>query len=78
MTKIYMGYFEGMTIEISPLEPTMWLRYVKDTFILWLHQENVQILQDCANFILPSIQFTIETEAKCQFAFFDVLNLHIV
>ena len=52
---------------------TMWLRYVDDTFILWPHQEDVQILLDHMNSIQPSIQFTMEKEQDNILPFLDVL-----
>ena len=51
----------------------MWLRYVDDTFILWPHQEDVQILLDHMNSIQPSIQFTMEKEQDNKLPFLDVL-----
>ena len=51
----------------------MWFRYVDDTFILWLHQEDVQTLLDHVNSIRPSIQFTMEKEQDNKFPFLDVL-----
>ena len=37
-------YFEEMALESISLKPTIWLRYVDDTFKLWPYQEDVQIL----------------------------------
>ena len=54
----------------------MWLRYVDDTFILWPHQEDVQILLDHMNSIRPSIQFTMEKEQDSKLPFLDVLVTH--
>ena len=59
---MYMEYFEEMALACTSLKPSMWLRYVDDTFILWPHQEDVQILLDHMNSIRPSIQFTTEKE----------------
>ena len=50
----------------------MWLRYVDDTFILWPHQEDVQILLDHVNSIRPSIQFTMEKEQDNKLPFLDI------
>ena len=49
------------------------LRYVDDTFILWPHQEDVQILLDHMNSIRPSIQFTTEKESNNTLPFLDFL-----
>ena len=48
---IYIDYFEEMALGSTSLKPSMWLRYVDDTFILWPHQ----ILLDHVNSIRPSI-----------------------
>ena len=73
LANIYMEYFEEMALGSISLEPSMWLRYVDDTFILWPHQENVQILLDHVNSIRPSIQFTMEKERDNKLSFLDVL-----
>ena len=57
----------------TSLKPSMWLRNVDDTFILWPHQEDVQILLDHVNSIWPSIQFTMEKEQDNKLPFLDVL-----
>ena len=54
-----MEYFEEMALGSTPLKPSMWLRYVDDTFILWPHQEDVQISLDHVNSIRPSIPLTV-------------------
>ena len=54
----------------------MWFRNVDDTFILWPHQEDVQILLDHVNSIRPSIQFTMEKEQDNKLPFLGVLVTH--
>ena len=56
-----------MALGSTSLKPFVWLRYVDDTFILWPHQEDVQILLDHVNSIRASIQFTMEKEQDKQF-----------
>ena len=73
LANIYMEYFEEMALGSTSLKPSMWLRYVDDTFILWPHQEDVQILLDQVNLIQPSIQFTTEKEQDNKIPFLDVL-----
>ena len=70
---IYMEYFKEMALGSTSLKPSMWLRYVDDTFILCLHQENVQILLDHLNSIWQSIQFTMEKEQDNKLPFLNVL-----
>ena len=68
-----MEYFEEMALESISLKPSIWLRYVDDTFILWPHQGDVQILLDHVNSIRPLIQFTMEEESNNTLPFLDVL-----
>ena len=68
-----MEYFEEMALGSTSLKPSMWLRYVDDTFILRPYQEDVQILLDHMNSIRPSIQFTMEKEQDNKLPFLDVL-----
>ena len=69
---IYKEYFEEMALGSTSLKPSMWLRYIDDTFILWPHQEDVQILLDHVNSIRPSIQFTMEKEQDNKLLFLGV------
>ena len=73
LANIYMEYFEEMTLRSTSLKPSLWLRYVDDTFILWSHQEDVQILLDDVNSIRRSIQFTMEKDQDNKLPFLDVL-----
>ena len=66
-------YFEEVALGSTSLKPSMWLRYVDGTFILWPHQEDVQTLLDHVNSIRPSIQFTTEKEQDNKLPFLDVL-----
>ena len=76
LANIYMEYFEEMALGSTSLKPSMWLRYVDDTFILWPHQEDVQTLLDHVNSIWPSIKFIMEKEQDNKLPFFDVLVTH--
>ena len=76
LANIYMEYFEEMAFGSTSLKPSMWLRYIDDTFILWPHQEDVQTLLDPVNSIRPSIQFTVEKEQDNKLPFLDVLVTH--
>ena len=73
LANTYMEYFEEIALISTSLEPSMRLRYVDNTFILWLHQEDVQILVDHVNSIRPSIRFTMEKEQDNKLPFLDVL-----
>ena len=73
LANLYKEYFEEMALGSTSLNPSMWLRYVDDTFILWPHQEDVQILLDHVNSIRPSIQFTMEKKQDNKLPVLDVL-----
>ena len=74
LANIYMEYFEEMALGSTSLKPSMWLRHVDDTFILWPHKENVQILLDHVKTIRLSIQVTMEKEQDNQLPFLDELE----
>ena len=73
LANIYMEYFEEMVLGSTSQKPSMWLRYVDETFILWPHQKDVQILLDYVNSIRPSIQFTMEKKQVKKLTFLDIL-----
>ena len=74
LVNIYMEYLEEMAIgSTSLLKPSLWLRYVDDTFIHWPHQKDVQILLDHVNSIRPSVQFAMQKERDNRLSFLDVL-----
>ena len=73
LANLYMEYFEEMALGSTSLKPSMWLRNVDDTFILWPHQEDVKILLDRVNSIRPSLQFTMEKERDNKLPFLEVL-----
>ena len=72
MANIYMEHFEQEALETAPLKPSLWLRYVDDTFVLWQHQEDATSLLDHLNSIEPDIQFTMEKEKDQILPFLDV------
>ena len=72
LANIYIKYLEEMALRSASLKPSLWFWYVDDTFIRWLHQEDVQTLQDHVNPIW-STQFTIVKEEDNILSFLDVL-----
>ena len=73
LANIYTEYFEEMSLGSTSLKPSMCLRYIDVTFILWPHQENVQTLLDHVNSIRPSILFTMEKEQDNKLPLLGVL-----
>ena len=72
LVKIYMEYFEEMTLGFISLKPWLWLRYIDDTFILCPHQKDVQLQLEHVNSIWSSIQFTMEKEQDNRLSFQDI------
>ena len=72
MANIYMEFFEELALNSAPLKPPLWLRYVDDIFILWPHQDDINILFHHVNSVRPSIQFTMENKNEKSVAFLDV------
>ena len=74
LANVYMEYLEEMALRSTFLKPSMWPRYVDDTFLLWPHQVDVQALMNHVNSIHPSIQFIMEKEQDNKLSFLDVLT----
>ena len=73
IANLFMEALESKALELSPLRPKMWIRYVDDTFVLWPHsEEELDNFHDLLNSITPSIQFTCEKEKDKTLPFLDV------
>ena len=73
LANAYMEHLEESVLSTSSLKPTIWRRYVDDTFILWPHGEDaLQEFHRHLNDFCPSVQFTLEREDR-QLPFLDVL-----
>ncbi|CAK9810876.1 hypothetical protein ANTPLA_LOCUS6713 [Anthophora plagiata] len=71
---LYMEHLEERISKEAPLQPSTWLRYVDDTFIVWTHGHNtLPTFLNFLNSLHPKIQFTMETETNGQLPFLDVL-----
>ena len=72
IANIYMEFIEDLALRTAQQTPTLWLRYVDDTFVLWNHGENITSFLTHLNSLRPSIQFTMEREKNSRLAFLDV------
>lgn len=74
VSNIYMEFFEQLAISTALKKPTLWLRYIDDTFILW--DEDISELNkffEHLNSLKPTIKFTKESEDNGVLPFLDVL-----
>jgi hypothetical protein len=74
VSNIYMEYFEKLALDSAQHKPSLWLRYVDDTFVVWPHgPEHLQNFLSHLNCLRPTIQFTMERESGSAIPFLDVL-----
>nr|XP_060617816.1 uncharacterized protein LOC132767173 [Anolis sagrei ordinatus] len=74
IANFYMEHFEEQALETATKKPTIWFRYVDDTFTIWSHgEEELSRFLDHLNSIHPNIQFTMEKENEGRLPFLDVL-----
>jgi hypothetical protein len=74
VSNIFMGHFEKLVLDSTQHKPSVWLRYVDDTFVVWLHDpEWLQDLLSHLSSLRPSIQFTTKIESDSAIVFLDVL-----
>ena len=70
IANLYMESFEEQAITTSSYKPTIWKRYVDNTFTI-LDRGNVDDLLQHLNNQQPSIRFTMETENNNKLALLD-------
>jgi hypothetical protein len=74
ISNIFVEHFEQLALDLAPHKPAMWLRYVDDTFVVWLHgTEKLKEFFSHINSLGPTIQFTFETETGESLPFVYVL-----
>ena len=72
---LYMENFEKIALSSAPRPPSMWLRYVDDTFVK-IHEYDVDGFTAHINSIDSNIQFTTEPELNNKLPFLD-LCIHV-
>ena len=72
LANIYVGYYEQRLFQTVKL-PTMYLRYVDDTFVLLEDENHRDDFHHALNQLHPGLQFTCETERETRLPFLDVL-----
>jgi hypothetical protein len=69
-----MGRFEKLALDSAQQKPSLWLRYVDDTFVVWPYgPERLQDFSSHKNTSRPSIHLTAETESGNAIAFLGIL-----
>ncbi|XP_041469960.1 uncharacterized protein LOC121419573 [Lytechinus variegatus] len=71
IANIFMEHFEHQALKTADKLPSLWLRYVDDTFVIWPH--STPDLHQFLNHQQPSIKFTMETQRDKSIPFLDVL-----
>ena len=72
IASIYMEHIEHTAITTFHTPPSLWLRYVDDTFCI-LNKDHINDFHTHLNSICLHIQFTIEKEHNFSLPFLDVL-----
>jgi hypothetical protein len=71
IAKLYMEYFESVALELSQLQPKLWLRYGHDTFVIWQHgKDSLYTFLDHLNGIQELIKFTKNPSKQLVFLMF--------
>ncbi len=74
IANIFMEFLEDITLQTANIKPSLWLRYVDDTFTLWPHnRQSLNMFLEHLNSLRPTIKFTMEVESNHQLPFLDVM-----
>ena len=71
VANLYMEHFESIALSTAPRPPSLWFRYVDDTFVL-THEDDVDSLTSHINNIDDHIQFTTGPETQGKLPFIDL------
>ncbi|XP_074031343.1 uncharacterized protein [Leptinotarsa decemlineata] len=73
IANFFIDQFEKKAIDAFDSTPTVWLRFVDDTFVTWRpERDRLNLFLDYINAQHPSIKFTMETEQEQRIVFLDV------
>ena len=72
IANLYMEHFEQLAITSAPVPPSIWYRYVDDTFVK-INRDAVTNFTHHINNIYDNIKFTCDLEKDCQLPFLDTL-----
>jgi hypothetical protein len=73
VSNIYMEFFETLSLHGWDMKPSLWLRCVDDTFIIWKHGvKYLQSLLDYLSSLRKSIKFSMEVESNGSLLFLNV------
>ena len=74
IANIFVESFEEMALQSTNQKPSLWIRYVDDTLILWPHDlQSLNGFRDHLNSLRPTIKFTMEIESDNQLPFLEVV-----
>ena len=71
VANLYREHFESVALSTAPRPPSLWFRYVDDTFVL-THEDDVDSLTSHINNFDDHIQFTTEPETQGKLPFLDL------
>ena len=76
VANLYMEHFKEATLTSATHPPSVWLRYVDDTFVK-IEDANIEEFTNHINSIDENIKFTVEPEVEGKLAFLDV-QIHVL
>jgi hypothetical protein len=74
VSDIFMEHFEKLSLDSAQHKPSLWLRYVDDTFVVWPHgPERLQTFLSHLSSVRSSMQFTVEIKSDSTIPYLDAL-----
>jgi len=65
ISNVFMEYFEILALDTAERKPSLWLRYVEDTFVILPHDlDRLQKFCNHINSVLTAFKFTMEIETE--------------